>query len=73
VIERITPSYFILVGYKKSIWSFSHKIFTRVITGKKYFTHRPSETIEIFASRGIKVKVRSIDVIEGSYAIYKNE
>lgn len=70
VIERITPSHFILAGYKKSIWSLSHKIFTRVITGKKYYTHRPSETIEIFASRGIKVKIKPIDVIEGSYAIH---
>lgn len=71
VIERITPSHFILSGHKNSIWSFPYKIFTRVIRGEKYFTHHPSETIKTFISRGIKVKVRPIDVIEGSYAIYK--
>ncbi|MDO9576099.1 MAG: class I SAM-dependent methyltransferase [bacterium] len=71
VIERITPSHFILSGYKNSIWSFPHKIFTRVITGKKYYTYHPDKIRNIFALKGFDVKTRMIDVIEGSYVIYK--
>lgn len=73
VIERITPSHFILSGHKNSIWSFPYKIFTRVIRGEKYYIYNPDEIRNIFASKGFDVKTRMIDVIEGSYVIYKNE
>ena len=71
MIKRTAPCYFILSSYKSSIWSLPHKSFTRIVTGEQCYIHTPSEIKEIFASRDIKVKIRLIDVIEGSYAIYK--
>ncbi len=73
VIERIAPLSFILSGYKSSIWSLSHRLFSMATTGDRCYIHTPSEIKEIFASRSIKVKTRSIDLIEGSYVVYKNE
>lgn len=70
VIERTAPLYFILSVYQGSIWSLSHRLFTRFVMGERCYIHTPSEIKEIFASRGIKVEVSPIDVIEGSYAIY---
>ncbi|OYD14659.1 hypothetical protein CH333_07510 [candidate division WOR-3 bacterium JGI_Cruoil_03_44_89] len=71
VIERIAPLSFILSGYKSSIWSLSHRLFTRVVMGERCYIYTPSQIKEIFASRGINIKIRQIDVIEGSYAVYK--
>lgn len=68
-IRRITPSCFILSGYKCSIWSWAHRLFTKVVTGESYYTRSPYKIKEIFAREGIDVKVKPMDLIEGSYVI----
>lgn len=70
-IYRISPSYFILSGYRMSLWSLTHRLFVRTVMGIRCYIYSPVDILGIFKSRGIDISIRPIDKIEGSYAIYK--
>jgi len=69
-IKRISPRHFILSGYRLSLWSLMHSFFVKTVMGIRCHIISPSKVIETFKSRGMDVSIRSIDRIEGSYAIY---
>ncbi len=69
-IDRISPSHFILSGYRMSLWSLTHRLFVRSVMGIKCHISSSSDIIHIFESRGIDVSISPIDWFEGSYAIW---
>ncbi len=72
-IMRIKPRYFILSGYRISFWSFAHMLFTKILMEDRCQIHSPEEVKKMFISKGLKIEIRMMDIIEGTYIIYKNE